>query len=231
MSTTNILDLNNRIDELEKNSGGGSADSAKRSDIATEFSTETSYTAGNFVYYEGKLYQFNADHSAGAWDPTDVAEANVTDQIFSNKSAIDGLSASDVSYDNTDSGLSATNSQGAIDELADKLADDYVSVTADGVKTVAQLLNDLYTALDLTKLNLDSKFIRITSTATVSYHIVEYTNSTAYFSYDVVTADHWQILTFILKNNDSAYRQVYDGSKLDKSSEVPANGTIFRIYY
>lgn len=122
MSTTNILDLNNRIDELEKNSGGGgSADSAKRSDIATEFSTETNYTAGNFVYYEGKLYQFNADHSAGAWDPTDVVEANVTDQIVSNKSAIDGLTASDVAYDNTDSGLTATDVQGAVDEVVEKI--------------------------------------------------------------------------------------------------------------
>lgn len=94
MSTTNILDLNNRIDALEKNSGGGgSADSAKRSDIATEFSAETSYTAGNFVYYEGKLYQFNADHAAGTWDPTDVVEANVTDQVVSNASAIAGLTA------------------------------------------------------------------------------------------------------------------------------------------
>lgn len=122
MSTTNILDMNNRIEELEKNSGGGgSADSAKRSDIATEFSTETSYTAGNFVYYEGKLYQFNADHSAGAWDPTDVVEANVTDQIVSNASAIAGLTASDVAYDNTDSGLTATNEQAAIDELTAKI--------------------------------------------------------------------------------------------------------------
>ena len=94
MSTTNILDLNNRIDELEKNSGGGgSADSAKRSDIATEFNTTTAYTAGCFVYHEGKLYQFNADHAAGAWDPTDVVEANVTDQIVSNAAAIAGLTA------------------------------------------------------------------------------------------------------------------------------------------
>lgn len=95
MSTTNILDLNNRIDALEKNSGGGgSADSAKRSDIATEFSATTAYTAGCFVYYEGNLYQFNADHAAGAWDPTDVVEANVTDQVVSNASAIAGLTAS-----------------------------------------------------------------------------------------------------------------------------------------
>ena len=118
MSTTNILDLNNRIDELEKNSGGGgSADSAKRSDIATEFNTTTAYTAGCYVYHEGKLYQFNADHAAGAWDPTDVVEANVTDQIVSNKSAIDGLTASDIAYDNTDSGLTATHVQGAVDEI------------------------------------------------------------------------------------------------------------------
>ena len=136
MSTTNILDLNNRIDALEKNSGGGgSADSAKRSDIATEFNTTTAYTAGCFVYYEGKLYQFNADHAAGAWDPTDVVEANVTDQIVSNASAIAGLTASDVNYDNTTSGLTATDVQGAVDELADSypaakvmLSDDVTSV-------------------------------------------------------------------------------------------------------
>lgn len=123
MSTTNILDLTNRIDELEKNSGGGggSADSAKRSDIATEFNTTTAYTAGCFVYHEGKLYQFNTDHAAGAWDPTDVVAANVTDQIVSNKAAIDGLTASDVAYDNTDSGLTATNTQLAVDEIVEKM--------------------------------------------------------------------------------------------------------------
>lgn len=143
MPTTNILDMNNRIDELEKNSGGGgSADSAKRSDIATEFSTETSYTAGNFVYYEGKLYQFNADHSAGAWDPTDVVEANVTDQIVSNASAIAGLTASDIDYDNTDSGLTATDVQGALDELAQSYPAEKVMMS-DGVTSVDSALDDL----------------------------------------------------------------------------------------
>ena len=148
MSTTNILDLNNRIDELEKNSGGGgSADSAKRSDIATEFSTETSYTAGNFVYHEGKLYQFNADHSAGAWDPTDVVEANVTDQIVSNASAIAGLTASDVAYDNTVSGLTATEAQGAIDEVAGGLSDVKDRIDANTLGTPVPLTYEVnYTA-------------------------------------------------------------------------------------
>ena len=143
MSTTNILDLNNRIDALEKNSGGGgSADSAKRSDIATEFSATTAYTAGCFVYYEGKLYQFNADHAAGAWDPTDVAEANVTDQVVSNASAIAGLTASDISYDNTTSGLSATNEQAAIDELAESYPADKVMMS-DDVTSVEDAIDGL----------------------------------------------------------------------------------------
>jgi len=88
MGTTNILDLNNRISELEKGGGGGSANNARRSDLASVFDATKNYTAGCFVYYEDKLYQFNADHSAGAWDPTDVVEANVTDQVTSNAAAI-----------------------------------------------------------------------------------------------------------------------------------------------
>lgn len=91
--TLNPYDMEARIHSLEENSGGGgeTTDAAKRSDIATEFSAETSYTAGNYVYYEGKLYIFNVDHAAGEWDATDVAEANVTDEVTSNKAAIDQL--------------------------------------------------------------------------------------------------------------------------------------------
>ena len=139
MSTTNILDLNNRINALEKAVSGGDSAQANKADIATEFSATTNYTAGCFVYHGGKLYQFNADHSAGAWDPTDVVEANVTDQVVSNKSAIDGLTASDVAYDNTDSGLTATDVQGAVDEL--RQADNIMM--SDGVTSVEEALDTL----------------------------------------------------------------------------------------
>lgn len=199
----NVLEIAKKVQKLEEaGGGGGSSESASKADIATEFDATKNYTAGGFVYHEGKLYQFNNDHAAGAWDSTDVVEANVTDQIVSNKAAID--------------------------ELMDKPS---VSVTADGVKNYARLLNDLFTATDIAKLSSNSKMIRITSTATIVYHLVEYTRAAMYFSYDVVTAAHWQILTFIMKNNDSGYRQVDDGSKIDKSSEVPDEGTILRIYY
>ena len=94
MGTTNTLDLNNRVTELEKAVSGGDSNQANKADIATEFNTTTAYTAGCFVYYGSKLYQFNADHAAGALDPSDVVVANVTDQVVSNKAAIDELAES-----------------------------------------------------------------------------------------------------------------------------------------
>ena len=41
---------------------------------ATAFSSATNYTAGQFVTYNGKLYRFVNNHSAGAWDADDVEE-------------------------------------------------------------------------------------------------------------------------------------------------------------
>ena len=45
--------------------------------IAQEFSTSTSYAAGDFVIYDGKLYVFSSAHSAGAWTGADAYEVNV----------------------------------------------------------------------------------------------------------------------------------------------------------
>ena len=139
MGTTNTLDLNNRVNALEKAVSGGDSAQANKSDIATEFSATTNYTAGCFVYHGGKLYQFNADHSAGAWDPTDAVEANVTDQVVSNAAAIAGLTATDVAYDNTASGLTATDVQGAVDEL--RQADSIMM--SDGVTSVEDAIDEL----------------------------------------------------------------------------------------
>lgn len=40
------------------------------------FSESTAYSAGDVVNYQGKLYQFTADHAAGAWTGTDVEETD-----------------------------------------------------------------------------------------------------------------------------------------------------------
>ena len=41
--------------------------------IAPEFSTSTAYVFGDYVIYEGKLYRFVANHSAGAWNSEHVS--------------------------------------------------------------------------------------------------------------------------------------------------------------
>lgn len=54
------------------------------------------------------------------------------------------MTAQNVSYDNTASGLTATDVQGAVDELATIGGKVVKSVTADGIKTYRELLNELY---------------------------------------------------------------------------------------
>lgn len=96
--------------------------------------------------------------------------SNDTQNIYSSEYGGQGepIPASKISYDNTDSGLSATKVQGAIDELASTVggldtavdnletalnqkyvladSDVNIEVTADGVKSYSDLLDDLYTA-------------------------------------------------------------------------------------
>lgn len=45
------------------------------------FSESTAYSAGDVVNYNGKLYKFTADHSAGAWTGTDVEETSIVKEI------------------------------------------------------------------------------------------------------------------------------------------------------
>ena len=81
MGSTNILDMNNRISALEKG-GSGESTAANKTDIAAEFNTTTTYTKGVMVYHEGKLYQFDEEHTAGDWIGTDAHETNVSDAIL-----------------------------------------------------------------------------------------------------------------------------------------------------
>lgn len=46
--------------------------------IVTEFDPAVAYSARDLVFYEGNLYKFNTDHSAGAWNSSEVDQA--TDQ-------------------------------------------------------------------------------------------------------------------------------------------------------
>ena len=49
--------------------------------IAGTFSNTVSYDAGQYVWYNGALYQFTADHAAGSWVGTDAHTVVVTNDI------------------------------------------------------------------------------------------------------------------------------------------------------
>ena len=40
--------------------------------VATEFSTNISYSVNDLVLYKGILYKFTSAHTAGTWDPSQV---------------------------------------------------------------------------------------------------------------------------------------------------------------
>ena len=54
---------------------------------AAEFSETVDYTAGQYVTYEGAVYQFDTDHSAGAWDDSQMVD--VTGAVIANESTIE----------------------------------------------------------------------------------------------------------------------------------------------
>ena len=69
----------------------GNTGLAHTADIAPEFSTESAYSAGDFVYHNGSLYEFTANHAAGAWSTDDTRAATVGGKIASLESDVSNL--------------------------------------------------------------------------------------------------------------------------------------------
>ena len=59
--------------------------------LAPDFSTSNTYYAGDYVWYNGTLYRFTANHAAGSWTGTDAAAAVIGNDLGDLKSAIDDL--------------------------------------------------------------------------------------------------------------------------------------------
>lgn len=57
-------------------------------DIAPVFDDTTAYSDGDLVYYDGVLYKFDADHAAGAWDPTEVTQTSVSAEFNALKNTL-----------------------------------------------------------------------------------------------------------------------------------------------
>ena len=76
------------IAQLQEDVANLNGSKANRVDIATEFSDLTNYNAGDLVYYEGDLYEFQVDHIAGSWETSEVIQKDLSDIITTLKSGL-----------------------------------------------------------------------------------------------------------------------------------------------
>lgn len=158
----------------------GSATSGSDDIVAAEFSTATTYAAGDYCIYDGGLYKFKTSHT-GAWAAADVDSITVTGELKGKQDIFERISyadwqlltqqqqsakpyyiydypstqitAANVSYDHTQSGLSATTAQGGIDELASEKQNKTDNSLQTTQKDIVPAINEIKSGLT----NLDNR--------------------------------------------------------------------------
>ena len=73
--------------------------SALMASVAPTFSALTAYAAGDYVWYDGDLYQFTDAHAAGSWVGTDAEAAAICADVADLKSALNVLEPAATSED------------------------------------------------------------------------------------------------------------------------------------
>ncbi len=63
--------------------------SAAMTGLANQFDSTTAYAIGDYVLYDGTLYQFTASHPAGAWTGTGAVQSVLSDGVSDLKSQIE----------------------------------------------------------------------------------------------------------------------------------------------
>ena len=58
--------------------------------LVEKFSTSENYSSGKYVLYQNKIYQYITDHTAGAWDSSEVEEAVLCDKMTELEHVVDG---------------------------------------------------------------------------------------------------------------------------------------------
>lgn len=107
--------------------------SALWASLAPAFSTSTNYTAGQYVTYNGALYRFTTDHSAGAWNSAQVTATNIGADVNDLKSAVSVQLALDRTvnlFDVFSVAHGKAINQTALQDNASWNASDYIPVTA-----------------------------------------------------------------------------------------------------
>ena len=145
------------------------------------------------------------------------------------------VDASAVSYDNSGSGLTASNVQDAIDEIAASITPTSISVTGDGVKTYKDVLDELFSLVDITKITANT-YIDFHDSAHRIAKVDVWSSALIYFSRSFVNnVGVGSIHTYGLTANASYYRSINltgsGNTPVDSSAAVVSNGQIVEIVY
>lgn len=161
----------------------------------------------------------------------DIITSGKTITLYYDSATLDLTTrASNCVYDNSNSGLSATEVQDAIDEVVERQEGKVIAeVTSDGVKTYSEILNALISAMSETP--TPHSVLRDNN----QYSVFVENNGTGYkFTRTTVTSNHVTIATFYLAPGaSSVYGLDYSGGSwtiTDHSNTVIPSGMKFIIY-
>lgn len=164
-----------------------------------------------------------------------LADLNTTDRTSIVNAINEVATAAGTTYDNTGSGLTATNVQDAIDEVAQGGGGgtgltDVFDVTSDGTKTVATALGEIETYITGHALN-NSAFIMVDAgTSKRIYRLADAVNH--FFICQLMTASNARIFELDAKNAAAYDANITTGSTTisDTSSATINNSTVYRFF-
>ena len=106
-----------------------------------------------------------------------------------------------------------------------------VQVVADGVKTVSQLLNELYTLIDLTKIKPSSYVVLKTATADFFYRAIRLNVDSVEFSCTTIPNSTTEQIRGITISSTSECYMSTNGTISDVGSSVQPSGVKYQLFY
>lgn len=155
--------------------------------------------------------------------------------MYENGKAVGGeghpTNADEITFDNTGTDLVSEEVESAIKEVNAKFDRGSVSVTGDGSKTYAQLLNELYALVDLSKIS-KSSVLQIQSSGGFNNAVLNTgTSSSLTFTWSYARQNGGSEVRQYLVSSTSGYYQTQGSTYSDNSSIVVASGTKLAIEY
>ena len=117
--------------------------------------------------------------------------------------------------------------------LTQILNPEYVEVTGDGVKTFAQLFNELYTLVDLSKVTNYSYIMATTTSGNLQFYRLKSRTASNTLDYEASMIASGKLCVDVLEiDADSNYSRKVEGTNIAYFTNTACqNGEKYRLYY